>query len=158
MPKTHRPAPLPNRGQAGGTATADPQTAGKQARAKGPKLPTGASSWSTQFYIETTDRHGKTKLKLQATNGGVVPIDKGGKIAGRQYQCPRCEEPEWHPIKLVFPPACGVHQLAMLPMDGERVGADGDRFGWMFPDIPWEQIWDWGRERFLIAGGAAAIG
>jgi hypothetical protein len=159
MAKTHRPVPLPGqttRSGAGRTATAE-TAAEKKARTKARKLPTGATSWSTQFYVPSTDRHGVTKLKLQTTGGGVVPIDKGGQIAGRQYQCPRCEDPVWVPLNLVFPPACELHQVGMLAMDGERVGADGERFGWMFPEIPWDQIWDWGRERFMIAGGAAAI-
>lgn len=156
MAKTHRPVPLPTRGAAAGAGTAAPTA--KTARVKARKLPPGAASWSTQFYIETLDRHGKARLKLQATNGGVVPVDKGGKIAGRQYQCPQCEEDIWVSINLVFPPACEIHKQPMLPMDGTRVTAEGDRFKWMFPKIPWDQIWDWGRERFIVTGGALGVG
>jgi hypothetical protein len=28
----------------------------------------------------------------------------------------------------------------------------------MFPQIPWAQIWDWGRERFVIAGATTGVG
>lgn len=148
---THRPVPIPGQDPAAGTAEA-------AKKRKGAKLPQGAHSWSTQFYIETLDRHGKTKLKLQATNGGVVPVDKGGVIAGRQYQCPLCEDAEWYPMKLVFPPACGVHRVGMFPVDGQRATGDGDRFAWMFPQVPWDEIWDWGRERFAITAGAGLVG
>lgn len=163
MAKTeNRPVPLPNRARSGddaGAAPAEPSsTATKRVRVKSAKLPQGATSWSQQYYVESQDRHGKVKLKLQTTNGGVVPIDKGGKIAGRQYQCPQCEDPVWTPLSLVFPPACEVHKTTMLPMDGTRVTAGGDRFGWMYPQVPWSQIWDWGRERFMIAGGTVGVG
>lgn len=163
MAKTeHRPVELPTRAGSADAGAAPAESAAsstaKRTRVKGAKLPTGATSWSQQYYVETKDRQGKVKLKLQTTNGGVVPIDKGGKIAGRQYQCPKCEEPIWAPISLVFPPACDLHKATMLPMDGTRVTADGDRFGWMFPAIPWGQIWDWGRERFVIAGGTVGVG
>jgi hypothetical protein len=159
MPKSYRPVPLPGQEDPpAATATAAKPAAKKPAKTKARKLPTGATSWSTQYYVASENRKGETKLKLQTTNGAVVPIDKGGLIAGRQYQCPLCEDPVWVPLKLVFPPACELHQLAMLPMDGERVDAGGERFGWMFPEIPWDQVWDWGRERFMIAGGTIGVG
>jgi hypothetical protein len=137
----------------------DTHPAAKGKRAKARKLPTGASSWSKQYYIEKIDRHGKKTNKLHMADK-PVPVDKGGVLAGREYQCPKCEESQWHPLSLVFPPACELHSMGMLPCDGTPVPGmpDTDRFGWMFPQIPWAQMWDWGRERLLIAGGTVGIG